>query len=424
LHQEGAVAAKRQKQHLDELTVSAGGAKSALGGLFQTFGAFLTIDFAINKLQQLDAQLIKQATETDDLSARLDMSKQATQAWDTALQINGTSLSENTAFFERLAKAKQEAMAGDSKAISLLKQFGVEIGNLKNLRMEDIGLSVSKAVQTGDIQRLTAPLLELGGKGAGKLIKTFSSGAIEKSLGLNMGLSDETISSVAFHEDWKKLRERDADGKGAIAAGKGFWRGFIEMVDVIASAPVNAILGKFQGKTLAEGFSHRVDKIGKMHELLNAGKFEEGARTGQFGAEMKAAQESQDATRKKIAVERQAQIDKDKLDEKLNDESFKRLQKTVQTLNKDNKKTDRDEQQIRDDAEREEMRRMSENAQLGKHFVSSAQSAGAFFGNAGLAAGPEVAALNAQIESRDLLREVRDMMKKRKGGLTAEEESF
>jgi hypothetical protein len=67
---------------------------------------------------------------------------------------------------------------------------------------------------------------------------------------------------------------------------------------------------------------------------------------------------------------------------------------------------------------------MKENSRIGKHFVNSAQQGGAFFGNAGLAVGPEVAAMNAQIESRDLLREVRDMMKKRKGGLTAEEESF
>jgi hypothetical protein len=75
---------------------------------------------------------------------------------------------------------------------------------------------------------------------------------------------------------------------------------------------------------------------------------------------------------------------------------------------------DKEESQLQKDVEREMEKRQAENAKIGQHSVNSMQQMGAFFGNAGLAAGPEVAALNAQVEARDILREMRDMMKKKK----------
>ena len=114
-----------------------------------------------------------------DLSNRLGMSTDAIQEWDYALRMNGSTMEAAASFFEKLAVSRALVMKGGDVAkgpTEAFKKLGVSVEELKSKRIEDIAAKIAKVFEGGDPQRFIDSLREVGGKGAGEMVATFSQG--------------------------------------------------------------------------------------------------------------------------------------------------------------------------------------------------------------------------------------------------------
>lgn len=162
--------------------------KNSLAG---AFGAAAVLGFA--------RKTIEFGGQISDLAARLDTSTDSLQEWNYAATQNGAAAQDVTAFFERLAGAKQEALKGDKEALGLFQEFGVAVKDLENLRTDQLGKRIADAVKAGDIQQLSGSLRELGGKSSTKLATAFKAGigeAAAEARELGQVLDEEVIMKM------------------------------------------------------------------------------------------------------------------------------------------------------------------------------------------------------------------------------------
>lgn len=119
------------------------------------------------------------AGKINDFHDRVDVSREGLQKWDFALKQNGSDIESGVKFFEKLGIAREEAFKGNAEMIENFRQFGVTMDDLKNKRLEDIGLKIGNAVKEGDVQKLGAALRAVGGKAATELVPAFKNGLQE-----------------------------------------------------------------------------------------------------------------------------------------------------------------------------------------------------------------------------------------------------
>lgn len=127
-------------------------------------------------VEQAIEKTVEYADKVGDLSHRLGISTDAVQAWDYALQMNGSSIDAAAGFFEKLSIARGKALAGNGESIKAFKDLGVSVDDLKNKRVEDIARQIAGVFEEGDPQKLIGSLREVGGKGAGEMVAAFRDG--------------------------------------------------------------------------------------------------------------------------------------------------------------------------------------------------------------------------------------------------------
>lgn len=135
-----------------------------------------------------------------DLRDRTGVSIEAFQEMGHAAKLSGSNIEELAAFFEKLNISRQEALANPrGGAAQAFAEFGVSLDKLKSSRIEDIAKSIGKVFETGDPQKLIAPLREIGGRGVGGLVPALSSGledAAKNARDLGLVMSEEVAESL------------------------------------------------------------------------------------------------------------------------------------------------------------------------------------------------------------------------------------
>jgi hypothetical protein len=222
------------------------------------------------------------AEKTINLADRLGISTEAEQAWSYALERSGGSMDQAAGFFEKLAMARKKAEEGDSKAVASFRALGVSLDDLKSKRLEDLGLQISKAFETGDPQKLIADLREVGGRGAGELVAAFRSGLGDLVVGAkDMGIviEDETLRKLKemneelkeielrkqammapahlfyeqIKENWRLMVGAGGAAAGSLSAGENPMTGVRDFFDKVAAEKAKAAERAAKRKGLAGG---------------------------------------------------------------------------------------------------------------------------------------------------------------------------
>jgi hypothetical protein len=326
------------------------------------------------------------------------MSTDALQAWGLAVQLNGGNLQTLQGFFEKLASTRDKALKGGEAEIELFAKYGIAIDDLKGKRIEDIGLHLAKVMKGGDTQKVLADLRSLGGKQAGGMAAAFSSGNIldilESSGQMGTGMSGQAIGQIGDADDWWTIQK--AQMKSSIAPWLGWGkkagsRAADFTLSSLAALP-NAIIGGFKGDmTMGEGFMFDFKARAKARDIIKGSNTSRNDGGDEF-----------DSPEAKAKREEEAQKAKEKADK-----AKKKADKEIADAKK--KEATLDEQ-----ARREVESELRDNAKFGKHDVSGEQRVGQFLGNFGIAASPEMAAMNAQVRSEEHLRVIRERLDKKR----------
>lgn len=157
---------KRAQSQAQKFTTSlSGDFKSRVGALFTLAAA-----------EEGARKIVEYTSHIQDLSDELGMSTDAIQQWDYALRLAGSDIDKSAGFFEHLAESRDRALGGDANALDAFKKLGVSPADLRNKRIEDLGVQIGNAVKAGDAQKLIGALKEVGGKGAASMMAAFKAG--------------------------------------------------------------------------------------------------------------------------------------------------------------------------------------------------------------------------------------------------------
>lgn len=175
-------------------------ATHAVGHIKGAIGAAISI----GAIESLAHETLAYADKVGDLSQRLGVSTDAIQEWDYALRQNGSTIDNAATFFKKLAVNRQAALQGNDEQIKSFERLGVTIDNLKNKRLEDIGLQISKVFEGADPQVFIADLVKVGGKGADELVAAFRNGfeeIVKSAKGIGVVIDDDTIEKLKEVDD-------------------------------------------------------------------------------------------------------------------------------------------------------------------------------------------------------------------------------
>ena len=164
-----------------------GAGAMAKSSIAQVVGVAAVIQYARSTLEM--------GGQISDTAAQLGIGAEELQRWTYAAGLAGAGTGEVASFFEKLTLAKAKAMQGDKAAIASFKALGVSMDNIANKKVEDIARMIGATMATGDISKLLAPLVGVGGKSAGKLIPTFK-GDLEGTMAAAPVMSSEAVAKL------------------------------------------------------------------------------------------------------------------------------------------------------------------------------------------------------------------------------------
>lgn len=164
-----------------------GAGAMAKSSIAQVVGVAAVIQYARSTLEM--------GGQISDTAAQLGIGAEELQRWTYAAGLAGAGTGEVASFFEKLTLAKAKAMQGDKAAIASFKALGVSMDNIANKKVEDIARMIGATMATGDISKLLAPLVGVGGKSAGKLIPTFK-GDLERTMAAAPVMSSEAVAKL------------------------------------------------------------------------------------------------------------------------------------------------------------------------------------------------------------------------------------
>ena len=158
--------------------------------------------FTVGAIESLVRKTVEFGGHLRDISDRLGINVEWLQATGFAAKQAGADLDKLTAFLEKLAVARDDALAGGAggaKKQAAFAQFGIGAADLKNSSLTGLFDQIAKAYQTGSQQKLLPAVREIGGRSAGELVATFVAGLEDgRSAARASGqiLSEDAIDSL------------------------------------------------------------------------------------------------------------------------------------------------------------------------------------------------------------------------------------
>lgn len=277
---------------------------SLAGGAGQLLSAFAPA-ISVAAVAGASKAVLDYAGMIQDLSERTGISTDALQEWDYAMKQTGGSIETAIPFFEKLAVAKRDAMAGTSAAVLAFQKFGISVKDLGSMGVEEIGTKVADAVKSGDVEQLIPYLRDIGGKSAGEMIQAFRTG-----IG---GLRDEAreIGSIIDAEAIAKMdtfNDKIVEVWARLKAGLAVI--VTPIVDLITTLlnkveEVGAFIGGFMGSGSINGGLDAVADLKKTKEARAAAAAERGGRGAGFGIGDGATKEAEKSAKELTSLEKQ-----------------------------------------------------------------------------------------------------------------------
>jgi hypothetical protein len=433
---------------------------SPLGGATKIFAGFMAADF----FRRQGMQALEYGGHISDLAESLGVGSTALQQWDFAAKQNGATIDDVSRFFQRLAINRQKALDGNQEQIESFKTFGVSIDDLRNKRLEDVGLQIGNAFKSGDQQKMIADLRAIGGRSAVDLGAMFSAG-LEDAFRQAPIIPPEAIEKIDVIGD--RLQEISQVFTSGLARGIVALADGLGTVIEVARTGMAAVLGFIVGtiEPIISGFQEGgitgvlkgIGEATKGNSGLETAKewmamYKEGRELEKKGDEERRAAakktkaaimvgggEDDESPREKAKAEREAER-LTKLREKVAEKEannaliglepeqkrealLKRRADLQRQLNAESSEEKRLEMQsdladldkeLKTDREREEDE-LARSPML-KHSVNSLQQMGGFLGNfaaAGISYGPEQAAQATRSKMANHLESIEKLLKQR-----------
>lgn len=154
-------------------------ANNLAAGSFSRLKAAIGGAFAVGAIVAAGKRTMEWAGHLTDVATRLGVSTEWVQEMTYALKQSGASMEDLVSFTEKLNKARAEALSGSAagqKISGILQtQFGVDATMLKG-PVQPIIDAIAKSFESGNVQQLTAAMMQMGIKGAGAMAAAFADG--------------------------------------------------------------------------------------------------------------------------------------------------------------------------------------------------------------------------------------------------------
>ena len=219
--------------------------------------------------------MIKYGGDVADTAKKLGISTTALQEFEYAAKQNGATLDDVAAGFRGLAKARDDALAGDKGKMNTFAAFGVDEAMLKAGHLEQIFHRIAETVRTTDFGASQLPMVEdVLGRAGGTLIPMMVAGlaeAVEEARKLGVVLGEDVIQSL--DEAGDAVDKLTARLRGPLGASVAFFadrlRDIVDFLDIIVGS-VGAFAFNFaqaKGNALdkfiaaAEGYEDHVNRV-------------------------------------------------------------------------------------------------------------------------------------------------------------------
>ncbi|MFN7139727.1 MAG: hypothetical protein ACK4UN_10340 [Limisphaerales bacterium] len=139
------------------------------------------------------------ASKIKSLAEQAGEGTEALQELGFAAMQNSSSMEAMAKFLEELNISRARALGGNASDLKAFAQLGVTQADLMEKRASDIAKIIGKTVQAGDVQKLIAPLREVGGKGSRELIGAFKAGLEEggqQAREIGAIIADDTVQQL------------------------------------------------------------------------------------------------------------------------------------------------------------------------------------------------------------------------------------
>jgi phage-related protein len=206
----------------------AGAKFEKLGGVLKGVGAALGASMAAigtaaaaagKKLYDMAKGAADAADNVDKQSQRLGMSRQSFQEWDYILSQNGVSIDSMNTAMKSMTANMADLAKGGNKSQETLVRLGISVGDLKNLRQEEVFekavVALQKMPEGYEKARLAQQLFGKQGQEMLPMLNT-SKGSIEelkaRAHEYGMVMSDDAVTAGVKFTDSLDTLQRSAKG--------------------------------------------------------------------------------------------------------------------------------------------------------------------------------------------------------------------
>lgn len=170
--------------------------------------------FALGAIEETIRKTAEYAGQLTDMSSRTGVAVETLQRLDRAAKENGTSLDALVNFWERIGNAREDALRKPgSDAAKAFGALGVNREQLKTDSPEKIMRTIALAFENStDVEKLIAPLRDIGGRGAGQMIALFRAGLDQQYQDMQVMSAAQADVLDELDDKWSTLSQRISIG--------------------------------------------------------------------------------------------------------------------------------------------------------------------------------------------------------------------
>ncbi len=260
--------------NIDNFTSNLNRAKTHAQGagseISHSWGSFLSEKLggfvSATAVEESIRQTVEWGEKVFDTAVKLGLTIEQVQRLDYALKLSGTSLLENTRFFEMLSVARDKAIRGTAnpEQMQAFRSFGITPSDLADKNVNLVNL-ISRRIDEGmDQDRLMAGLRALGGRGASAMVEAFKMGLGDLMKDAPV-VSDESIRRLkeagdAMKDLWAQIRAGMAPVVSLLALmTQGLVRGLNTAIIGAAGDISHLFGGKLSGDDLVKAYQENLD---------------------------------------------------------------------------------------------------------------------------------------------------------------------
>ncbi|MBA3891167.1 MAG: hypothetical protein H0X64_11630, partial [Gemmatimonadaceae bacterium] len=179
------------------------GLLQGIGSSAKMMAGALGLAFSVGAITRFVVGITKSASEIDDLSKKVGVSREAIQRWKYAAEQSGQSIET----IERAVSVMNMKLAdGDKSTVAALKKAGLSFDEIRRMRPEDAFNAIVRAIEDIEDPMARADVaVKIFGKTGQDLLPAIADGFADTAAAAKV-MSDETIQRLdAAGDAWVKL---------------------------------------------------------------------------------------------------------------------------------------------------------------------------------------------------------------------------